>query len=284
MDLVTGATGFIGLNLAEELSKRGKVRCLARESSKGLGQLRKLNAEIVFGSLEDRQSLDRATKGVATVFHLAASLNSRNALELQRVNVEGARNLAEACRRNGVKRIVFLSTYLASEQYSSVYGKTKREAEKRVRKSGIPFVIVRASVVYGKHDRRNLAKIISAVRRMPVIPVIGGIKMQPVFILDLVKALLACAAEKKALGNVYNIAGDRVYSFREIVSLIEEAVGVRRIKVPLPFWIAKLLFRPAARLEDMARFSVIDCSRAKKDLGFRATPFALGIKSTLECQ
>jgi len=290
MDFVTGATGFIGMNLVQELGRKGKVRCLARSTSKNTDFLEKHNGVVVLGSLEDKASLVKATKGIETVFHLAAALGS-NKEQLQRVNVLGTKNLVEACKANKVKKIVYVSTYLADELYKSDYGWTKREGEKILAGSGVAFSIIRPAVVYGPRDERNLGRIIAMVKKMPIVPLMSGIKMQPVFVKDVVQAIVAASQRKIALGKTYNAVGPKLLSFSEMVSGIEKATGKRKPKIPIPFALVKVIISlyslisgnkriSARQIDNLAKNKRIDYSKAKNDLGFNPITFEKGIKIT----
>ena len=104
MILITGATGFVGRNLLEKLSKR-PIRCLVKDKS-SLGK----NIEIVRGNLTDLKSLDEATKNISIVIHLAAIIKSKNKEEFKKINAEGTRNLVNASKKNGVKKFIYISS------------------------------------------------------------------------------------------------------------------------------------------------------------------------------
>ena len=109
LTLVTGASGFLGWHVARLAVERGdSVRVLCRPSSR----IRELDAERISGDLRDPESLARAVKGCELVFHVAADyrLWSKHPLDLYASNVEGTRNLLEACAHARVGRIVYTST------------------------------------------------------------------------------------------------------------------------------------------------------------------------------
>ena len=110
--LVTGATGFIGGNLARALTARGEeVRALVRPASNDLA-IRDTNVKQAPGDLTDAGSLDRAMAGCETVYHCAAvySFWNRRARQIVDANVQGTRNVLDAARRAGVRRLVFTSS------------------------------------------------------------------------------------------------------------------------------------------------------------------------------
>ncbi len=112
MDLVTGSNGSIGNVLVRELLKRGRnVRALIRSTS-DIASLEGLNIEKVYGSILDEGSLARAFKGVDTVYHLASviSIMPGNKKFIRRTNFEGTRNVISACKRSGVKKLIYTSS------------------------------------------------------------------------------------------------------------------------------------------------------------------------------
>jgi len=168
--LVTGAGGFLGWHVARVLVDRGySVRALCRPAS----QLRELDAERVTGDLRDRESLDRAVSGCASVFHVAADyrLWTRHPEELYRSNVDGTRNVLEAAHNAGVERVVYTSTVgcigmpqdqLGNEttpvslaDMTGHYKRSKWLAEQvalEKARAGFPVVIVNPTAPIGDHD------------------------------------------------------------------------------------------------------------------------------------
>jgi dihydroflavonol-4-reductase len=110
--LVTGATGFVGANVARLLLADGHcVRVLARPSS-SLKALESCPVQVLRGDILDPESLHSAIKGCGLVFHVAADyrLWARDPREIYRTNVDGTRNVLEACARAGVERVVYTSS------------------------------------------------------------------------------------------------------------------------------------------------------------------------------
>ena len=114
--LVTGATGFVGNYLIEELLKHNyKITCLVRKETK-LHNQNKIN--LVLGNITNKESVDEAVKGKDIVFHLVGIGNisalSRDSYEkFREVNVEGTRNVLDACKKYKVKKIIYLSSTAA---------------------------------------------------------------------------------------------------------------------------------------------------------------------------
>ena len=170
LTLVTGASGFLGWHLARLLVERGhSVRALCRPASR----IRELDAERVIGDLRDPASLARAVEGCALVFHVAADyrLWSKHPEDLYASNVEGTRNLLEACERARVERIVYTSTVgcigmpqgrtgdeatpVSIHDMAGHYKRSKWLAEQvalEKARAGLPVIIVNPTAPVGDHD------------------------------------------------------------------------------------------------------------------------------------
>ena len=166
--LVTGATGFIGIEVARQLVKRGfHPRLMIRRPERG-AMLKHLGAEIVNADLHNRPSLDSALNATDTVIHLGAHAAFESYPRLYPSIVKGSLNLMQAAIKAGVKTFVFASTLLVYgdsdkpiDQHTqpspmSGYGRAKLEAEQRLADmaaaAGICFVSLRLSHVYGAHS------------------------------------------------------------------------------------------------------------------------------------
>jgi len=248
--LVTGASGFIGGHLAEELARRGhEVRALVRPSSK-TALLARSGAELVPGSLEDRASLAAAAAGADWVFHLAAVIHAPSWEKHLAASVEGTRNLLQACARTApdLKRFVFVSSISASgpsrrgvlkkeddpSEPVSNYGRGKLLAETLVREfePKLPWVILRPPNVLGAREK-EVQSVLGALRSR-VKPVLGRNEPQSSFIMveDLVDGLILCAERSEAVGEIFNITDGVPRSWREPVDILARLLGRRCLTVP----------------------------------------------------
>src|SRR5207247_1603119 len=131
--LVTGGAGFIGSHLVDALVSQGAQVTVLDQASSSLGRLRRVPrlrpTSQLQGSITDFATCLQATKGIDTVFHLAALVSvpesMENPLLCHEINVQGTANMLEVCRRNGVKRFVFSSS-------SAVYGPVEGPAHEKL--------------------------------------------------------------------------------------------------------------------------------------------------------
>ncbi|MBI2821893.1 MAG: NAD-dependent epimerase/dehydratase family protein [Acidobacteria bacterium] len=305
--LVTGATGFLGSHVARLLVQRGEaVRVLVRPAST-LRAIEDLSVERVQGDLRDSASLHVAFRQVRRVYHVAADyrLWARDPREIYDNNVAGTRNLLEAAQRAGVERIVYTSTVgtiavprpqLPSEETRADLGemighykRSKFLAEQTVLEAagrGLPVVIVNPTTPVGPGDWKPTptgALIVNFLNgRMPAY-VDTGLNLVAV---EDVAAGHLLAGERGEPGRRY-LLGGRNMRLKEILELLSRIARRPAPRLRLPHFVAlaaghadQMIARvvggePRIPLEGvrMARHSMfVDCSRAGREIGFRAGP------------
>jgi NADH dehydrogenase len=240
MILVTGGTGFVGRHLIRQLRKDGlAVRAVVRDpGSPRARALADLGAEAVPGDIGNTPSLAAAAAGCETVIHLVGIIQEGRGFTFQSVHVEGTKSLLDAAKQAGVRRFVHQSALGSRENAASVYHRTKFEAEQLVRASGLPFVILRPSLIYGAGDQFTV-RLAEAIRLSPVLPVIGSgrSKVQPLFIDDAVSCIVKAAAGDDYLNRTFEIGGPEQLTYEQVTVAIAETLGVKRrvVHVPLLF-------------------------------------------------
>ena len=256
--LVTGATGFIGGNLARELWGRGyEVRALARRGSNTLTTY-DTGIQRVEGNILDRESLTRAMAGCEAVFHCAAAYTfwSRDPQGVRRANVEGTVNVLECATAAGVDRIVYTSTVstigmpkdgrlgdewagLSRNALHGHYKQSKFDAEQealRLAAEGVPVVVVNPTAPVGPWDVKPTPTgriILDFLRRR--IPAYLGTGMNLVDVAD-VSAGHILALEKGQLGERY-ILGNRNVTLKEVFEMLSRMTGLPAPRVRLPYWL-----------------------------------------------
>ncbi len=261
--LVTGATGFLGQHLVEALQRcKSTVTALMRNPDGWQGQL-----SGVRGDLTQPESLKGLCSGVSTVFHLAGvahvdpehtpGTDERH----RRVTVEGTRALLEEAVRAGVGRFVFVSSVKAMgeggerrldeaspEAPETAYGKAKLAAERLVRETcdthGIEWVVLRLPMVYGRDNKGNLPRMVAAIdsRWFLPLPEVNN-RRSLVHVDDVVQSLLLAASVPEASGQTYIVTDGEVYSTREMVDLIRQALGRPPLRWSLPYRLLRLMGR-----------------------------------------
>ncbi len=320
MLLLTGATGYLGSQIARELAnRRASFRALVRDPSRLSFDAASATCEVVVGDLRDRQVLDIAMRGVKRVIHTAALVKMwvRDAQEFERVNVEGLLNVLHAAERMGVERVVYTSSFIAlgpsagsnsaeglrhRGPYSNQYEATKVRALEWLREEGFrqfPVVALLPGVIYGPGPRTEgnlvggmIDQYLSG--KFPGVLGSGAQRWSFSFNADVVAAHLA-ALEQGRLGEEYVLAGDN-RSLNEFFRLLAQLSSVRHPVRHLPFVVGKMvgavelaraeLFgRPPQLTPGVAEIFkhdwVYSSAKAVKELGYRVTPLEEGLRKTL---
>lgn len=248
MIVMTGATGFVGGVLARKLVKEGfSLRCIARDPIKAKG-LEAIGIELVKGDITDRDSLIKAVEGAEKAISLVGILFESGRATFKAIHAEGVRNYLEACKKKGVKDFIHISALGAREDAKSEYHRTKWEAEEFIRNSQLNYAIFRPSVIFGKEDKfTNLFARIIRLSPAINIPGSGKNRMQPVYVKDLVKAMVMTVKNPGFMGKTYEIGGRDCLTFEEIMDAICKVLEKKRIKLHIPI----PLLRPGAFLMEM---------------------------------
>ncbi|MCD6364981.1 MAG: NAD-dependent epimerase/dehydratase family protein, partial [Planctomycetes bacterium] len=239
--------------------------------------------------------LDHVTNGVDYVIHLAAAVRIKDPDINYNVNFIGTKNLVESCKKNHVKRIVYMSTVSAVRKKRGPYGSSKRKGEKVIINSGMEYTIFRPPLIYGL-EGQGINNIIHYIRLFPFfIPIIGSGKYtrQPVSVEDVARITVDVLENKKTFRKIYPLAGPDVIKFRDFVKLIAEKMNIRKkfIYVPLPIctilaaFFEKSMKKPLFTREHIRSLSEntkFDISTLKDDTSFNPVKLEYGIEDLVK--
>jgi uncharacterized protein YbjT (DUF2867 family) len=234
MILVTGGTGFIGRTLIRQLSLMGyNVRTLLRPSKVSPSLPLGVSVEAVVCGLNDERGLRSALRGVKTVFHLAGAEYTGSQADLQGVDIDGSRAVADASRDAGVERIIFLSHLGADRASAFPVFKAKGIAERHIIQSEVPYTIFRSAVIYGAEDHLTfpLARLLRMIPFFFLMPGDGTSQLQPISVDDLVVVLSLALEDGQTINQMYSIGGPEYLTFKEITGLVAEKIRVKRTNI-----------------------------------------------------
>ena len=305
--LVTGATGFIGPHLIQKIISQGHFcRCLVRDPRKFEMDVSS-NIEIFSGDITRPETLKGVADQIDCVLHLATLGHMSNFTVppemFEAVNVNGTMNIVNEAIAAGVKRMVHCSSVAAmgictdnpaTEESQCFphhpYGRSKLKAEEVVRSmvksSHLPACIIRFSMVYGPGDWRDMLKL-TRLAKKGLFPKIGNRpKLTPlIHVDDAVRGILLAAGKGKP-GETYLITNSRSEPFDDIRKILQEALGVRRLPLYVPEWVALPMASvieksfsmvgktpPVARknIESTIADRVFSIKKASRELGFSPT-------------
>jgi nucleoside-diphosphate-sugar epimerase len=302
---VTGGSGFIGGALIQRLRSEGvEVRALAR-SERAAERVRELGADAVSGDLDDRASLRAGAEGCDLAFHAAAKVEDwGDPADFERLNVGGTRNVIDACREAGVRRLVHVGTEAAlmagqpllnvdesaplRPDSPALYSSSKAKAEQLVRAAngdGLETVVVRPRFVWGRGDTTLLPALTEMVRSGRFRWVGGGRQLTATTHVDNTVEGLWLAATKAPAGGVYFVTDGEPVIFRDFLT---QMLGTQGVEIPdksVPPRVAAAAARAAEAAwrvlrrrgnPPLTRFAVwvssqectIDISRAERELGY----------------
>jgi NADH dehydrogenase len=246
MILVTGANGFVGRNLVKLLRQDNiAVRALVRNVAKA-ARLRDLGAELAEGDISNLSSLETALQGCKKVIHLVGIIQEAPGVTFKGVHVDGTRNLLETAKKAGVRHFIYQSALGTRPNAKSRYHRTKWEAEELVRASGVPFTILRPSLIYGPGDLFTI-RLAETIKISPVLPVIGTgrSKVQPIFIDDVNECIRKISTSDSYLNEMYEIGGPEQLTYEEVTKAIAAALGIRRSTVHMPMFFMRTMAKVA---------------------------------------
>jgi uncharacterized protein YbjT (DUF2867 family) len=281
MIFVTGATGYTGRWVLAQLLKRTQsVRCLVRETSL-VDDLEHPNVSLVKGNLEDVNAWADALTGVDVLLSVA--------------HIQYAPFVIEACQRNGISRVVFLSSTWRFSKVMTPVVEAVIRGEAAVEASGLDYTILRPTMIYGPGDDRNLARLRAFMKRSPIMPIFGsGAQyVQPVFVGDVAKVAVDALFCDGAIGKGFELGGGSVLTYNEMIDILSQSLTRLLVKVHIPISVGLMLAFIGNRL--LARFPIqedqvrrmkesraFDISEAKAVLGFDPLTFEEGIQKAMQ--
>jgi len=301
--LVTGGTGFTGKALCKRLLDDGHD-LTSMDYKEGLKteELRSWGADVMIGSVMDREVLSRCMQGCEVVFHLAAAFRELDVSNdyYRRINAGGTANVADLALKYGVRKLVYCSTCGvhgniddppggedAPIQPADYYQQTKYEGEKEVARRadrGLKYTILRPAAIYGPGDPERFVMIFRGVARGRF-PMFGNGKTyyHPLYIDNLVDAFILASESGKGDGEAYLIADEEYVEIEDLVRRVARALDVE-IRIPhypvMPLVIAghvcEKLCRPfhitppifPRRVDWFRQNRAFKIDKAKRDLGY----------------
>lgn len=243
---VFGGSGFVGRHIVWSLARKGyRVRAAVRRPDLAgylqpmgvVGQIFPVQANLRFAD-----SVARAVEGADVVINAVGILAPTNAQSFEAIHVEGAARIAKAAKAAGAERLVHISAIGADKASPAKYAQTKALGEEATF-AGFPgAMVLRPSIIFGPEDE-FFNRFAAMARISPFLPLIGGgrTKFQPVFVGDVGQAAAAAATGAGTPGTIYELGGPQVSTFKELLKLTLDYSDRKRLLLPIPFWMAKLI-------------------------------------------
>ncbi|MBX3322207.1 MAG: NAD(P)H-binding protein [Phycisphaeraceae bacterium] len=251
---VTGATGFVGRFIVDELLARGyAVRALARDRAKAIAVLpQRSNLEVVVGEVGDASACCDLVAPAQACIHLVGIIRPVGRQTFERIHVGATRHMLEACAHAGVSRYVHMSALGASPLSRAEYQRSKFAAETLVRASGLDWTIFRPGLIHGAQGEfmRMAAKwcrsaapphiflpYFSRRERGPAGSAVVTPTIDPVYVLDVARAFCDALERPTTVGEIYPLVGGSPLDWRAFLTTLRDAlpnVGPRLEAIGLP--------------------------------------------------
>ena len=287
MILVTGATSQVGIVLVRKLVESSyTVRCLVRKTS-DIGEIKSLGVELVYGDIEDCNSIKKALADVDTVVHIAG--------------IWRADPLISACEQHRLKgKVIFIGSTSRFKKLESIDEKEKLLAgqmciaEEQIIKSNLNYVILRPTMLYGIDRDKNILQIIRFMHRFRFYPLIGSgdALKHPVYVGDVVNAAISCINDENISKKDYIIAGKQQIKHREMLNTIRNNLPFKAFVLRVPVFAAYIavfvykLIKPCsyinyAMVKRVNENMSYDIEPAVRDFEYNPVDFETGVKNQI---
>ncbi len=285
---ITGGTGYAGPAIVEELLDAGH-EVVVLEHRRAVDVPDRPTLKRVQGDILDRDTLRRAFAEADAVAHIVAIIREDPAkgITFERIHVEGTRNVVQAAKEAGVRRILYMSAN-GVEQASTPYFRTKLESEEIVKASGLDHTIFRPSYISGSRDGGFDHQFAEVVDKFPVLPSFDGghFHIQPVSRHNVAQAFARALTTEASKNKTYILAGPERIEWNDYLRRMAQLRGHKRMLAPAPLWaivpVAKTLGKlfPASpdQLKMMVAGNTGDPSDAVRDLDLTLEPWETAVR------
>ena len=239
---ILGGGGFIGRYLVRNLTKKN-FRCIVPTRNPFTKGYLKTQApagaiEIINFGKKNFDEIKNAINNSDVVINLCGILYESKKQKFNTIHVDLPETIANLCTQANVKKFIHVSAIGASKESKSKYQQSKFLGEEKA----LNFkntVVIRPSVVCGSED--NFTNLFAKLSFSPIIPLVNmNYKFQPIFVNDVAKAILKAIEAKNNEGKIYEIGGEKVISFQDMVKSILRIIGKKRLVVEMPMTLAKI--------------------------------------------
>jgi uncharacterized protein YbjT (DUF2867 family) len=271
---VDGATGYVGSHLVYELRQRGvNVNAIVHQAANDSDCkfLESCGANLYKTALDaNSNELQKALKGADYAVHLIGSIAPPKGQKLEDLHKGQTTQLVESCKKSGTK-IIMVTALGSAADADSVYHRTKWQAEEVVRQSGLPYLILRPSLIIGRkvgrRDSKLMARYIKLLEEKAKIPVIAGgtNRVQPVFVVDLAKAISNAIIEGTAQNSTVEIGGAEAISMKDLLGLLMDTTGKHKPLQAIPAGLANILATVLEAVQNVPLLSRDQVKLSQKD-------------------
>ena len=252
---IIGGSGFIGRALVEKLSRAGaRITVLTRnvvrsKNLKPLGDVGQIS--VMAGDALLDHDLERAIQTADYIVNLVGIFHPSGKQNFDNIQAELPRRIAQLAQQAKVIKIVQLSAIGADLNAASTYFRTKAEGERSLLRLAPNSTILRPSIVFGPGDG-FFDRFARMAMIAPALPLIAGghTKFQPIFVGDVADSIMYCLSDSQTDGQIYELGGPSIYTFKELLVYILSVIGKKRALIPVPIFAMHVPAAIASILKD----------------------------------
>jgi nucleoside-diphosphate-sugar epimerase len=293
--VVTGAAGLVGQNLIVLLREEGFENIVAIDKHKrNLDTLSQLNPDIttVLADLAEPGTWEETLSGAKVLVQLQAQITGLTSEPFVRNNLTSTELVLAAAREHDIDFLVHASSSVLNSVADDDYTRTKRAQDELVKAGGVPYCILRPTLMFGWFDPKHLGWLSRFMEQVPVFPIPGhGRYMrQPLYNRDFCRAILACMRQQPSAAEYDMVGPDRI-DYIDMIRAIRDVKGLKTPIVRIPYWLFFVLLKVYALFSEKPPFTAeqlkaltagdeftgVDMEAA---FGFRPTPFREALRET----
>ncbi|MDA1060526.1 MAG: NAD-dependent epimerase/dehydratase family protein [bacterium] len=274
--LIFGGTGFVGKYLADKLSKFN-VTYFVRKSSDISG----IKGDFFYGDLTKKKDTEKACVGQDIIINISGPRKQSGKVDTT-VLTTGIKNIVEAAKKSKIEKLIHVSSAAGYRKNKDSYGLGKRKSDEIILKSGINTIILKPTLIFGK-EGGIFKKLLKSTTLVPfVVPIIGdGLnKIQPIYVEDVVQAILASIKKENKGITIYDLAGPHPIEYKEFISKILKILKKKKKTLHIPAKLATKLIQKAT-VKRMLEEINLDIGKTKKELQLKLTSYDKALKKIL---
>lgn len=238
--ILTGGAGLVGQNLVARLKKKGYRQLVVLDKhQKNLSVLKKMHTDIIveYADLAEPGDWCRHIEEAEVVIMLQAQIGGNEYTQFVRNNIDATKHILTTIKKkSSLPRLIHISSSVVQSSADDFYTSTKIQQEKMVINSGIPYVILRPTLMFGWFDRKHLGWLARFMQKMPIFPIPGHGRYlrQPLYVGDFCQIIMSCM-ENKMTNAIYDISGQEKIDYIDIIRAIKQTTGAKTRIINIPY-------------------------------------------------
>jgi nucleoside-diphosphate-sugar epimerase len=257
--ILAGGAGLVGLNLIQEMQQQGFTNILVLDKHQANLQIAaKLFPTVNFQYAdlaidgEWKNHLDEAK----VVVMLQAQIGDLNSQTFVKNNIVSTQHMIQASQRYNVPYIVHISSSVVNSVVLDDYVSSKKAQEKLVMESGISYVVLRPTLMFGWFDRKHLGWLSRWMKKIPIFPVPGNgrYSRQPLYVRDFCRIIVECLKNKKP-NAIFDISGLEKINYIDMIRDIKKVTHSRALILKIPYWVFFVLLKVWSWFDSLPPFT-----------------------------